>query len=61
MADYRLYFHDALGHIVRLVEMRCANDAEAIAKAEELAKGQSVELWQLARRVFIKAAGRKDG
>jgi hypothetical protein len=61
MADYRLYFHDALGHITRVVEMRCASDAEAIAKAEGLADGQAVELWQLARKVFAKTASRKKG
>jgi hypothetical protein len=54
MADYRLYFQDHNGHIVRALEMVCADDNEAIARVEEVADGQSVELWQLDRWVFAK-------
>jgi hypothetical protein len=52
MGDYRLYFHDFEGHIIRSIEMVCADDAEAIAWAQRIANGNPVELWELARMVF---------
>jgi hypothetical protein len=45
MLDYRLYFLDGDGHIRGVVELDCANDAEAIERAETYGDG-SMELWR---------------
>ncbi len=49
--DYRLYLTDAKGHFVRVIELVCPGDAEALAEAAERAGGQSMELWERGRRV----------
>jgi len=49
MLDYRLYFLDGDGHIQGVVELDCANDAEAIAVAETYGDGRPMELWRRER------------
>jgi hypothetical protein len=51
MADYRVYFVGADGHFFDAVALVCADDAEAIEKAKQLAHGHDIELWQLDRKV----------
>ena len=51
MTDYRAYLLCRDGHIFKSVELRCANDDEAMEKAQSLAAGCPVELWQLGRMV----------
>lgn len=49
--DYRLYFLDGDGHIRSVVELDCADDAEASAQAESLGDGRPMELWRRDRWV----------
>jgi hypothetical protein len=51
MADYRLYLLDSDGHFYSAVALICADDAEAMEQAKQLADGHAVELWQLDRKV----------
>jgi len=51
MADYRAYMVDSDGHFYEAVALVCADDAEAIQKAEQLVDHREVELWQLDRKV----------
>ena len=48
---YRLYLTDVRGHFLSVIELVCANDAEALAEATDRAGGQGAELWERARRV----------
>jgi hypothetical protein len=60
VGDYRLFFLDDAGHIVRALALQCTDDAEATAWAEALGADQAVELWQLGRRVFTNAPCEDD-
>lgn len=55
MADYRLYFLDATGHIRKAVELECADENEAINLAEDHRQARhhdhAMELWQRARLI----------
>ena len=51
MQDYRLYFVGPDGHVQNRVDLRCADDAEAIGLAKQLLNGRNVELWQLDRKI----------
>jgi hypothetical protein len=51
MAEYRAYLVDSGGHFFDAVPLICADDAEAMEKAEPLAVGHDVELWQLDRKI----------
>ena len=44
---------DRDGHFFDAVHLHCADDAEAIGKAKELAVGHGVELWELDRKVAV--------
>jgi len=44
--DYRLYFLNDQGRIVRAEPFACADDAEALKRAGALADGSTVELWR---------------
>jgi hypothetical protein len=48
---YRLYLLNDAGHIVDAIEMACATDEEAVARADALNADRPRELWNLARRV----------
>jgi hypothetical protein len=53
MADYRCYFVNDLHQIQAARNLDCAEDAEALLQAGELAQSQSltVEIWNGARLV----------
>jgi hypothetical protein len=53
MADYRCYFVNNLDQIQTAQNLDCAEDAEAMLQAGELAEAQSltVEIWNGARLV----------
>jgi hypothetical protein len=51
MPAYRLYFMDNHGHISRVVELDCLDDADALDAAEAHRDGQVMELWDRARVV----------
>ena len=53
MADYRVYLVGADARFCDVVPLVCADDAEAIEKAQVLAVGNDVELWQLDRKVAV--------
>jgi hypothetical protein len=53
MADYRAYLVDEDGHFSEAVPLICADDTEAIEKAQPLAVNKDVELWQLDRKVAV--------
>ena len=60
MASYRVYFIDDHGHIRSARERECETDAEALAFAEQVAEGQSVEIWNRARLVGRIEARRRS-
>lgn len=51
MANYRVYFLNGQGRIVRAVDLPCESDEEARSKAQALAENQVVELWERARQL----------
>lgn len=50
MAYYRLYYLED-GHIRRVRELDCEDDAAAMKIAEQGADGRAMELWELSRIV----------
>jgi hypothetical protein len=52
VVEYRAYLVDQDGHFVSLEPMVCADDAEAIEKAQHLVDRFSVELWSGERFVI---------
>jgi hypothetical protein len=53
MPAYRIYFIDRANHISRPSEIvECADDQEAIKKAEQLVEGQDLELWERDRFIM---------
>jgi hypothetical protein len=50
MAYYRLYYLED-GHIRRVHELDCEDDAAAMKIAAEGADGRAMELWELSRIV----------
>jgi hypothetical protein len=56
LQEYRLYFLSDAGHILRAIDMMCADDGEAIERSQELRGGAAAELWQLGRSVRAFAA-----
>jgi len=52
MRDYRAYIIGPDSHVQNRVDLRCADDAEAIRLAKQLVvDGRDVELWQLDRKI----------
>jgi hypothetical protein len=51
MREFRAYILDSAGHIASRIEMACADEEDAKARARQLADGASVELWEGARRI----------
>jgi hypothetical protein len=51
MPEYRVYVIGSDGHFFNSVPLECADDAEAIQRAEQLVDGHDVELWQRDRKV----------
>ena len=52
MADYRAYTVGLDGRFIGFEPMVCADDAEAIKKAELLVGDRSIELWNGSRFVI---------
>ena len=44
--DYKVFVLDAEGHVTRTIAFRAFGDAAAMAIAEGLVNGRSVELWE---------------
>jgi hypothetical protein len=52
MADYRAYTVGLDGRLIGFEPLVCADDAEAIEKAELLVGDRSIELWNWPRFVI---------
>ncbi len=46
MSKYRLSVIGAAGHVVDVYEPDCSSDEEAFHKAESLAGGAAIDIWQ---------------
>ena len=53
MAIYQLCVLDRAGHVVDRYEPDCTSDEEAYAKAEMLANGRAVDVWQETRWIAL--------
>jgi hypothetical protein len=51
MPEYRAYLIGEDGHFQDAVPLICADDAEAMEKAQRLVDTRDVELWERARKV----------
>jgi hypothetical protein len=51
MIDYRLYFLDSAGHIVRGEEFVAPSDEAALEHARQYVNGKALELWNMTRLV----------
>jgi hypothetical protein len=51
MPEYRVYIVGSDGHFFDAVPLECADDAEAMERAEQLVDGHDIELWQRDRKV----------
>ena len=52
MRDYRVYYLDANGRVFRRETIRCADDAQALARLDPpQSVAATVELWDLGRLV----------
>ncbi|MDA8250023.1 MAG: hypothetical protein M0Z28_12715 [Rhodospirillales bacterium] len=51
MTPYRVYMLDRHNRICAAQDIDCADDAEAVAQAARLARGEGVEVWSEARLV----------
>lgn len=51
MPEYRVYIIGSDGHFHDAVPLECADDFEAVEKAEQLVDGHDVELWQRHRKI----------
>jgi hypothetical protein len=51
MSHYRAYLIARDGHHIRAVDLECVDDDAAKKRAEQMAHGTSVELWEHARRI----------
>ena len=51
MSRYRAYLIATNGHHIQAVDLDCADDDAAKIRAEQMADGSNVELWEHARRI----------
>ena len=51
MSHYRAYLIAPDGHHIKAVDLECVDDNAAKKRAEEMAVGSNVELWEHARRI----------
>jgi hypothetical protein len=52
VSDYRAFWPDAAGHVVRRIDFEAANDAQALQVAQQhVGESRDVEVWQLGRVV----------
>jgi hypothetical protein len=59
MPAFRIYTVGLDGHFVDAKDVECADDQEAIKKAQQAADGHDVELWERGR--FITRLAAKPG
>ena len=51
MSQYRAYLIARDGHHIKAVDLECVDDDAARKRAEQMADGSIVELWEHARRI----------
>jgi hypothetical protein len=51
MPDYHAYFIDEDGHVTLRIDLVCADEDTAMEQAKSLVDGQSIELWEAARKI----------
>jgi hypothetical protein len=51
MSLYRAYLIAPSGHHIKAVDIECIDDDAAKKRAEQMADGSNVELWEHARRI----------
>jgi len=51
MEEYKAYLLGPDGHIERRIDLICENEKAARERAQKLAHGCAVELWQGARKI----------
>lgn len=51
MSHYRAYLIEPYGHHIKAVDIECVDDDAAKKRAEQMAFGTNVELWEHARRI----------
>jgi hypothetical protein len=51
MSNYRAYLIAPDGHHIKAVDIECVDDDAAKKRAEQMADGTDVELWEHARRI----------
>ncbi len=51
MSHYRAYLIAPDGHHIKAVDIECVDDDAAKKRAEQMADGTDVELWEHARRI----------
>jgi len=51
MSHYRAYRLARNGHHIQAVDLECVDDDAAKKRAEQMANGTNVELWEHARRI----------
>jgi hypothetical protein len=51
MQEYHAYIMGSDGHILKRINLFCANDETAKERAKQLVDGHDVELWQSDRRI----------
>jgi hypothetical protein len=49
MADYRIYTGGTNGHFAGVEDIECADDQEAVQKAQQVLDGKDIELWERGR------------
>ena len=51
MSHYRVYLIAREGHHIKAIDFECVDDNMAKKRAEQMADGTNVELWEHARRI----------
>jgi hypothetical protein len=51
MTDYRVYVLGDDSHVMRRIELECADDNAAVESAKQYIDGHDIELWQRERRI----------
>jgi hypothetical protein len=51
MSPYRAYLIEPHGHYIKAVDLDCVDDDAAKKRAEQMAHGTNVEMWEHARRI----------
>ena len=51
MLNYHAYLIDEDGHVTLRIDLICADEDTAMEQARSLVDGQSIELWEAARKI----------